>query len=120
MDIESAEWNALNDISENILTQFKYILIEFHFKDDKPKLYYNILKKLYKTHQPFYVHCCPFLGTKIFGNNVICKCLEVSYIIRKGNIFTEDETIYPVPEFSYGFRPDFNINILKLFNDNNI
>ena len=69
MDIESAEWNALNDISENIL---------------------------------------------------ICKCLEVSYIIRKGNIFTEDETIYPVPEFSYGFRPDFNINILKLFNDNNI
>ena len=120
IDIESAEWNALNDISENILTQFKYILIEFHFYDDKPKLYYNILKKLYKTHQPFYVHCCPFLGTKIFGNNVICKCLEVSYIIRKGNIFTEDETIYPVPEFSYGFRPDFNINILKLFNDNNI
>ena len=63
MDIESAEWNALNDISENIL---------------------------------------------------ICQCLEVSYIIRKGNIFTEDETIYPVPEFSYGFRPDFNINIFFL------
>ena len=60
------------------------------------------------------MHCCPFLGTKIFGNNVICQCLEVSYIIRKGNIFTEDETIYPVPEFSYGFRPDFNINKLYI------
>ena len=120
MDIESAEWNALNDISENILNQFKYILIEFHFSDGEPKLYYNILRKLYKTHQPFYAHCSPFSNIKIFGNNIICGALEVSYIIRKGNIFTEDETIYPVPEFSYGFKPDFNINILKLFNDNNI
>ena len=45
MDVEFAEWNALNDISENIL-----------------------LRKLYETHQPFYVHCCPYLETKIFGN----------------------------------------------------
>ena len=66
------------------------------------------------------MHCSPFSNIKIFGNNIICGALEVSYIIRKGNIFTEDETIYPVPEFSYGFKPDLNINILKLFNDNNI
>lgn len=120
MDIESAEWNSLNDISEKILIQFKYILIEFHFTDDKPKLYYNVLKKLYKTHQPFYVNCCPYSNAYTFGNNKICQAIEVSYVIREKNIFTKDETIYPIQEFSYGNNSDFNVNILKLFDDNNI
>ena len=117
IDIESAEWNSLNDISEKTLSQFKYILVEYHFFNDTNILYYNVLKKIFKTHQVFYIHCCPYLNEYTFGYNKICQALEVSYVIRTGNIFTHDKTIYPVQEFSYGFNPVFDINILKLFDN---
>ena len=115
IDIESAEWNSLNDISEKTLSQFKYILVEYHFFNDSNILYYNVLKKIFKTHQVFYIHCCPYSDEYTFGNNKICQALEVSYVIRNGNTFTPDKTFYPIQEFSYGFNPVFDINILKLF-----
>ena len=115
MDIEGAEWNSLKDVSEETLTQFKYILLEYHFfKEDLPS-FYNTLKKIYKTHQPFYMHCCPFLNTITFGNNRLCQAIEISYIIRTGYQFTTDKSVYPIPELSYGYKEGFNINIIKLF-----
>ena len=33
IDTEGAEWNAINDLKDEILTQFKYIAIEYHFKE---------------------------------------------------------------------------------------
>ena len=117
IDIESAEWNSLKDISEKTLLQFKYILIEYHFTKENHLLYYNVLKKIYKTHQVFYVHCCPFAGLVNFGFNRICQAIEVSYVLRNGNIFTTDNSIYPISNFSYGYNPIFNINILKLFDN---
>ena len=115
IDIEGAEWNSLNDVSEAVLLQFKYILIEYHFFQINPKLFYNVLKKIHKTHQVFYVHCCPFAGTTAFGNNKLCSSIEVSYIIRTGYEFTKDDSIYPLTEFSYGSRKDYDVNILKIF-----
>ena len=113
IDVEENEWNPLNEISENILYQFKYILLEFHFWKKEQKKYYDVLKKLHKTHQPFYIRC----GSKVitFGNNRICSNIEVSYIIRAGNTFTTDKTIYPMPEFCHDKFMDFNLNIFKLF-----
>ena len=108
IDIEGAEWNSLNDASEEILSQFKYILIEYHFFKINHTLFYNVLKKIYKTHQAFYVNCVPNSGIVFFGNNTICRQIEISYIIRKNYSFSEDDTIYPIPEFSYG------LNILNL------
>jgi hypothetical protein len=115
IDIEYNEWNSLNDISENVLCKFKYILVEFHFWKNEQKLYYDVLKKLHKTHQPFYIRCGS--GIVNFGNNRICDCIEASYIIRSGNSFTTDKTIYPIPEFSSDTFISFNINIFKLFDD---
>ena len=116
MDVEGAEWNTLNDIPEDVLNQFKYLLLEFHFfKNNNHTTFYNVLKKLYKTHQVFYVNCCPYLGVVTFGNNRICKGIEVSYIIRKGNSFSEDKSNYRIKEFTYGREINFNVNILKLF-----
>jgi hypothetical protein len=115
IDTEGAEWNALNDVPEEVLSQFKYLLLELHFFKNNQTLYYDVLKKLYKTHQVFYVHCCPYLGIITFGNNRICKGIEVSYIIRKGNSFTQDKTDYPIKKFHYGRNINFNVNILKLF-----
>ena len=31
IDVEGWEWNSLNELNEDILKQFKYILIEYHF-----------------------------------------------------------------------------------------
>ena len=117
IDVEGAEWNSLNDVSEKILLQYKYILIEYHFRTKRIALFYNILKKINKSHQSFYVHCSPFSHIIIFGNNRICSAIEVSYIIRKGYNFEKDDSIYPIQEFSYGAKEYYNINILSLFDN---
>ena len=117
IDIEGNEWIPLNELSGNVLSQFKYILIEYHFMKIEQKLFYDVLEKIQKTHQVFYVHCCPYIGTITFGNNRFCKAIEVSYIIREGNFFSKDKAIYPIPEFSYKIFKDFNLNILKLFDE---
>ena len=126
MDIEKWEWESLNTLNEEILKKFKYIAIEYHFDDesirDNKNLYYNVLKKISKTHQSFYARCNGDRSRKInFGHNRICHILEVSYIIKKDNVFTKDETIYPIYEFDYS-KPskgllETNLNVLKLFDE---
>ena len=122
LDVERWEWPAINDLNEKTLNQFKYILIEYHFSDFREsKMYYNVIKKISKTHQPFYARCNGDRSKIIkFGNNRICWILEVSYIIRQNNIFTFDDTIYPIDEFEYikqkiNGKLEMNLNILKLF-----
>ena len=34
MDIEHWEWESIVDLKEETLNQFKYIAIEYHFKDE--------------------------------------------------------------------------------------
>ena len=124
LDIEHWEWPAINDLNEKTLNQFKYILIEYHFNNEnsrESKIYYNVIKKIAKTHQSFYARCNGDRSKIIkFGNNRICHIMEVSYIIRKDNFFTYDDTIYPIDEFDYikknlNGKLEMNLNILKLF-----
>ena len=126
MDIEHWEWEAILNLKEETLKQFKYIAVEYHFEDKNyykdEHLYYNVIKKISKTHQAFYARCNGDRSKKInFGNNRICFIMEVSYIIKKGNLFKKDETVYPIYEFDYS-KPvigklEMNLNLLKLFND---
>ena len=124
MDIEYWEWESIIDLKEDTLNKFKYIAIEYHFKDEKKynktQLYYEVIKKISKTHQAFYVRCNGDKSRKVnFGNNRICHIMEVSYIIKKDNIFLKDESIYPIYEFDYispkEGKLDMNLNVLKLF-----
>ena len=119
--------HTINSLNDENLNQFKYIAIEYHFDDEKniqdKYLYHNVLKKISKTHQPFYVRCNGNRGHVVnFGNNRICHIMEVSYIIRKGNRFIKDDTIYPIyDKFEY-IQPqlnklEVNLNILQLFVD---
>ena len=124
MDIEHWEWESIIDLNENTLKQFKYIAIEFHFKDENEykdnNIYYNVIKKLSKTHQSFYFRCNAERFKKInFGFNRICHIIEVSYVIKKDNFFKKDEAIYPMYEFDYS-KPaigklEMNLNLLKVF-----
>ena len=122
IDVEHSEWDSLKDISHDILNQFKYIVIEFHFTNvlNEAKLYYDVLKKINKSHQSFYLRCHGRNIIVTFGNNRICKFLEVSYIIKKDNIFSKDESIYPIFEFDFtgpniNEKSEMNLNILTLF-----
>ena len=124
--LEQCECESIIDLNEHTLNQFKYIAIEYHFRDEKKydnqNLYYNVLKKISKTHQAFYVRCNDDRSKKInFRNNRICHILEVSYILKKDNIFLKEKTIYPIYEFDYLWpvlrRAEMNLNILKLFEE---
>ena len=121
IDVEEAEWNSLNDLSEERIKQFKYIVIEYHFlKESNIKLYHDVLKKIYKTHQPFYHRCHGRENLIILENNIICKYLEVSYVIRDNYQFEKDDTIYPLYEWDSNLPQndvtrEINLNILKLF-----
>lgn len=122
IDVEHCEWESLKDISKNILNQFKYIAIEFHFRNNETeaKLYYEVLKKLQENHQVFYLRCYKRYNIVNFGNNRICRALEASYIIKKGYKFSKDKSIYPIFEFDFlgpnlDIREEMNLNILKLF-----
>jgi len=85
-------------------------------------LYYNVIKKIHKSHQAFYCRCHRRKRISPLKNR-ICKTLEVSYIIRKGNKFDKDDSIYPIFEFDfagpiYNDQSEINLNILKLFDFN--
>ena len=123
MDIEGAEWESLRDLPPKLLNKFKYIIIEYHFlkPETDGKLYYDVLKQIFKYHQPFYFRCNTRNITVNFGNNRICKYLEVSYINRKNNTFLKDDSIYPLFEFDYEGpnlenNNEMEVNILTLFN----
>jgi hypothetical protein len=124
MDVEFWEFESIIDTKEEILKQFKFIVVEYHFRVDKlsseKDMFYKAIKKLYKTHQPFYIRCNGDRSNKVnFGNNRICMILEVCYVIRKGNSFKKDEAVYPMYEFDYSVilpgKLEMNLNILKLF-----
>ena len=114
-------------VSPNLNLQLikEYIILELHFYDEKESnetvLYYNAIKNLFKTHQCFYLRCANRYQIAYFGNNRICKYLEISYIIKKDYKFTKDPTIYPIKEFDFAkYIPnmeEMNLNILKLFDD---
>lgn len=58
----------------------------------------------------------------MLGDFMICNSLEASYIIKKDNQFSKDDTIYPIFEFDYvgpklDANNEFNLNILKLFDN---
>ena len=125
MDIEGWEWESLINLKQSTLNKFKYIAIEFHFKDEKNYnntfIYYNVLEKLSRTHQSFYFRCNDRSNIINFGYNKICRFIEVSYVKKKDNFFKKDETIYPIYEFDFS-KPklrkfEMNLNLLKVFED---
>ena len=103
LDVSNWEWESLVNLPEYILKKFKYILIEFHFFNPNTdgKLYYQVLKKIHKFHQSFYFRCNGRDEIVSFGNNRICKFIEVSYIRRDNYNFVKDDSILPLFEFDW-------------------
>ena len=98
MDIESSEWEVFQEINENDLKKFKYIVGEFHFSSSRNFNYEHILKKLNKTHQIFHLHCNNCCGFSIVNEIKICNCLEISFVLRENNKFIKSNEIYPIKD----------------------
>jgi hypothetical protein len=61
MDIEGAEWNVLKDISEEFLSRFRILVIEFHhlermFLDENYDSWNKILNKILKHFHVVHIH----------------------------------------------------------------
>ena len=101
LDIEGGEWNILNEINQEILLQFKYIIIEFHFTDLSSSKYQEVFKKLNQSHQIFHLHCnncCPIIN---FDGYNLCSALEISFIIREKNTFIDYSGYFPLKNIDY-------------------
>ena len=101
IDIEGGEWIILNEINKEILLQFKYIVIEFHFTNKYASKYQEVFQKLNQSHQIFHLHCnncCPIIN--IDGYN-LCSALEISFIIRENNTFIDYSEYFPVKNIDY-------------------
>ena len=101
LDIEGCEWNILNEMNPDVLIQFKYIVIEFHFEDVSASKYQEVFKKLNQTHQIFHLHCnncCPIIN---FDGYNLCSSLEISFLIREKNTFIDYSGYFPVKNLDY-------------------
>ena len=112
IDIESNEWNIFQELSINILKQFKYIVGEFHFMNKEKKRYLNILKKIEITHQIIHLHCnnCKSTILDYYGYN-ICSLLEITFVQKEGNKFDKFNSTFPINGIDYKNckkKKDFN------------
>ena len=101
IDIEGQEWNVFNKISEDILTQFKYILVEFHFNNKFASHYLQVFKKINRSHQIFHLHCNNYGSIIYFDGNIICSALEISFLIKKNNKFMKYNDFFPIRNIDY-------------------
>ena len=122
MDVEGFEWDVINGLSDDILKRFKYITLELHLDNNPPDFHYNVIKKLSKFHQAIFIRFNNAGNLIQFGNNKICSLMEITYMIKEGNEFIRDNSIYPIKEFYFknvdGPDVDFDLNIFKLFYQN--
>jgi hypothetical protein len=97
MDIEGGELPWLNCLTEEQISHFSQIVIEFHFpfsENDK-----NIFKKINKTHILVHLHGnnCP-AGVVTHKNVIIPNIFECTYINKKYiNINEIELNIEPLP-----------------------
>ena len=122
MDIEGAEWNIFNELKEELILQFKYILVEFHFKEKYKSIYLDVFKKINKTHQIFHLHCNN-LGTLIYYDGyIICSAIEVSFIIKEKETLIKSSDLFPVKNIDFKNNKtaeDFD-NLLNFYQIDNI
>jgi len=124
MDIEGSEYPWLLSLSEQELSKFKQIVIEFHGINDDgcntnlgDKI--KVLTKLSNTHYAIHIH-----GNNNAGStNKIPDVVEITYI-RKNTINYEpllNTTRLPVSGLDYPNnlnRPDFDLNFYPFVNVN--
>ena len=99
MDVEGAEWGALQLTNSETLNKFDQMVFEFHdcVKTKNRELYLDILKKISKTHQCVHVHINNY--SKIYMVNGINfgDCIEVTFVNKNMCEFEKYDSTYSLP-----------------------
>jgi hypothetical protein len=97
MDIEGAEYNWLNSLSDEQLKKFKQIVIEFHgINDDSWNTKFAdkeaCFKKLANTHYLVHAHANNYETTTMVANKFpIPNVIELTYVNK--NVYGETEIL---------------------------
>jgi hypothetical protein len=88
MDIEGSEIECLYNISQDCLSRFKIIIIEFHhfadlFTSLGLKIYNDLFNKILKTHNIVHMHPNNASISVNFLNNEISGLYEITFINKK-------------------------------------
>ena len=99
MDVEGAEWDVIETITEETISKFNQIVMEIHELDDinqiENKLKY--LMKINKTHQLVHIHANNYMlpARKFAGKAILIRAYEVTYIKKDMYKFYDDDSYFP-------------------------
>ena len=84
MDIEGAEWNILDVLDLNLLTQFDQIILEVHTVGSDPWLHARVLRKLAQHFWLVHAHGNNWGEAVLLHHCIIPSVLELSYVNKHG------------------------------------
>lgn len=99
MDIEGAEWEALDSVSSELLSNFIQISLELHGicnLEHKEKIL-RTLQKISLTHQAIWVHGNNADKAEIANEILIPNLIEVTYIRKDACLFEDGACEFPMP-----------------------
>lgn len=113
MDIEGAEWEVLDDISSDLLNNFKQISLELHdvCEWERREEILKVLRKVIMTHQAIWVHGNNAGRAEIANGILMPNLIEVTFIRKESYSFINEECRFPMsldlPNLKY--RSDFEL-----------
>jgi len=87
MDIEGAEYDVFSAASDDVLSRFRIVLVEFHrfhlcLRAGPYKRIFNTLEKLHKSYVPVHIHPNNARPSVRYGDYVVPRTIEISYLRR--------------------------------------
>lgn len=97
MDVEGAEWDFLNEVSEETLNQFSQVVLELHWFSNE-SLHNQILsalERLNKTHQVVHIHANNHVGVDFCENIMLPQVLEITCLRKSSYNFIDSYKYFP-------------------------
>jgi len=87
MDIEGAEYDVFAAASDEVLSRFRVVLVEFHrvhlcLRAGGYKKIFNTLEKLHKWYVPVHIHPNNARPSVRYGEFTVPRTIEISYLRR--------------------------------------
>jgi len=99
MDIETAEWDVFQTMSQRTLSKCSQIIVELHcvYPSDYDWMakIEAVLCKLNRSHQVIHLHANNYGCLGVMGGVVMPGTFEVTYARRRDHEFTETKKVFP-------------------------
>ncbi len=110
IDIECAEWEALDATPDKDIERFEQIVAEFHGflrigEQQWREMTQRVLGRLFRSHAAYHVHANNWADFQIIEGVPVPDVLEVSYVRRDRAIVTPSTEFFPT-HFDLPCHPD--------------